>query len=180
MKKIILSLLISCTTIAYSQVIIGDQTGTATNKTAVLLDFASGQNKGIILPYVRVVPSQPTPGTMILDASDANNASVKYYNGTWNDLSSGNKANISLQMTAQPGTSVTESSSAKVIIGANSSSAPGVLVLESTQKVMVLPQVNQIGDIQNPAPGMMVYVNKSGAKRLAVFNGAKWTYWGPN
>lgn len=165
---------------AYSQVIIGDQTGTATNKTAVLLEFAAGQNKGIILPYVRTMPVSPSLGTILVDATDQTKASVKYYNGTWRDLSSGNQADITTSMTLQPSLSVTESSGSKVIIGATSTSSSGVLVLESTQKAMVLPQVNSTSDVKSPSPGMMVYVNKTGAKRLAVYNGAKWTYWGPN
>ena len=44
---------------------------------------------------------------------------------------------------------------------------------------MVLPIVNSIDNIVNPSPGMMVYVNKAGAKRLAVFNGSKWSFWKP-
>ena len=168
------------TSMAYSQVIIGDQVGTAVNKNAVLLEFAAGQNKGIILPYVRTLPATPTPGTILVDATNPTNASVKYYNGSWVDLSSGDFANISSQMSLQPGLSVTESPNSKVIIGATSSAASGVLVLESTEKVMVLPQVATVADIKSPSPGMMVYINKTGSKRLAVFNGGKWTYWGPN
>jgi hypothetical protein len=53
------------------------------------------------------------------------------------------------------------------------------LVLESPNKAMVLPMVLDTNNIPDPAPGMMVYVNKTGAKRLAVFNGNKWTYWKP-
>lgn len=190
MKKVITILTLAVFATAYSQVIIGGDTGTATDKTSVLLDFAPNQNKGIILPYVRTVPSGAglVEGTIILDAQDPNKSYVKYYNGNttagtngWTDLSSGNKADINTALAKQPtATQVTENAEAKAIIGANTTSAEGVLVLESTDKAMVLPMVNSTDDIPNPAPGMLVYLNKAGAKRLAVFNGAKWAYWAPN
>lgn len=193
MKKIIISTLLLASSMAFSQVIIGDAVGTAAanKKSAVLLEFALGQNKGIILPYVRTMPSgvNLTEGTILVDATDATKAKVKYYNGSWQDLSSGNEANLNQfsvsggatqnVMTAQPST-VTEVADSKAVIGANSSAAKGVLVLESTTKAMVLPIVAKTDDVPDPAPGMMVYVNKTGAKRLAVFNGSKWTYWAPN
>ena len=192
MKKIIISTLLLASSMAFSQVIIGDAVGTAAanKKSAVLLEFALGQNKGIILPYVRTMPSgvNLTEGTILVDATDATKAKVKYYNGSWQDLSSGNEANLNQfsvsggatqnVMTAQPST-VTEVADSKAVIGANSSAAKGVLVLESTTKAMVLPQVADVQNILKPAPGMMVYINKTGAKRLAVFNGTKWSYWKP-
>lgn len=180
MKNIvsIVLLMISCT--AFSQVIIGNETGTASNKTSVLLEFAAGQNKGIILPYVRTLPGGTglAEGTIVLDATNSNTAKVKYYKGTsaWFDLSNGNGANVSSALTIQPA-GTPENSASKVIIGSPSSAVDGVLVLESTNKAMVLPMVQNTDDIPNPAPGMMVYINKTGAKRLAVYNGAVWTYW---
>jgi len=97
----------------------------------------------------------------------------------WVDLSAGNEANISSLMNIQPlSAAVTEDLASKAIIGANTSSANGVLVLESTTKVMVLPQVANTNDIKDPAPGMMVYLNGTN-KRLAIYNGSKWTYWAP-
>jgi hypothetical protein len=196
MKTIITSIFLSISIFGYSQIIVGGINGTApaNNKTAVLLEFEAGQNKGIILPYVRTMPASTdvTPGTILLDAS-ANNAAeskVKYYapgnikadaNG-WVDLSSGNRADISSFMTAQPPLTgpdaVIEEGGAKTIIGASTSTADGVLVLESTTKVMVLPQVESTNDVKDPAPGMMVYLNGVN-KRLAVYNGSKWTYWVP-
>lgn len=184
MKNIfsILTLMISCT--AFSQVVISGATGTATDNTSVLLDFAPGQNKGIILPYVTTMPSGAalTEGTIVLDASNPAKAKVKFYNGTasWFDLSNGHEANISSAMAIQPtAANVTENTAAKTIIGSNSSPADGVLVLESATKAMILPIVSKTDDVPDPAPGMMVYINKTGAKRLAVYNGAGWTYWKP-
>lgn len=170
--------------LGFSQVILGDNIGTATDKTSVLLEYAAGQNKGIILPYVRTLPTSTlnsqalVGGSILLDATVTNQARVKYYNGTsWVDLSSGNNGDISSVLSSQP--NVVELSKAKAIIGANSSSADGVLVLESNTKAMVLPMVSNVNDIPSPAPGMMVFINKTGAKRLAVYNGSKWTFWKP-
>ncbi|UQB69854.1 hypothetical protein [Epilithonimonas zeae] len=190
MKQVfsITSLLLYAT--AFSQVIIGNATGSvpAGQKNSVLLEFALGQNKGIILPYIRTLPSGGglVEGTFILDARDATKAKVKYYNGVtgmqssdgWFDLSNGNTADISAAMAMQPtSATVSEDSAAKVIIGAASTSTDGVLVLESETKAMVLPMVNSTDDVTDPAPGMMVYINKEDAKRLAVFNGSAWTFW---
>lgn len=177
--------MITLSSSAFAQVIIGDAVGTATDKRSVLLEFAANQNKGLILPYVKNLPtgSGLSEGTLVLDATDATKAKVKYYNGasTWVDLSSGNTADITSAMALQNNADAPEGSSAqtsnKVVIGAAASSASGVLVLESASKAMVLPTVASTDDVVNPAPGMMVYVNKTGAKRLAVFNGTTWTYW---
>lgn len=185
MKSIISLALIIISGSAFSQVIIGNNSGTATDKTSVLLEFANDGNKGIILPYVITKSLTPTEGTIILDASTSSTARVKYYNGVstltapdgWQDLS-GQDADITSALVDQP-TTVLETTDAKVIVGAETSTADGVLILESTTKAMVLPTVTDVNNIPSPSPGMMVYVNKTGAKRLAVFNGSKWSFWKP-
>lgn len=186
MKNIFTIILLALTTSINAQVIIGNAIGTATTKTSVLLDFAANSttqnNKGLIVPYVRTLPtgSALVGGAIILDATTATTARMKYYNGsTWIDLS-GQDANVTSALANQP-TGVTETNS-KAIIGANSSSADGVLVLESTSKAMILPIVANVQDIPSPSPGMMVYVkgvSPSFNKRLAVFNGSKWSFWKP-
>lgn len=184
MKKIFLLIGLVVFSTFYAQVIIGDTSGTATNKTSVLLEFANTGNKGIILPYVKNKPATPTEGTIILDASVPTAARIKYYNGViganspdgWQDLS-GQDADLSTVLIDQPNN--TELSNSKAIIGAETSSADGVLVLESTTKAMVLPIVSDVNNVPSPSPGMMVYVNKAGSKRLAVYNGNKWSFWKP-
>lgn len=183
MKKIFITLTIGLATTAYSQVIIGDNIGTAANKTSVLLEFAQG-NKGIALPVVRTKPTTPVEGTLILDASaSSTSARIKYYNGVtgdgWVDLS-GTDGDVTNFLTNQPTAVQTpEVANSKAIIGANTSTADGVLVLESANKAMVLPQVADVNDIPSPTAGMMVFVNKAGTKRLAVFNGSVWSFWKP-
>ena len=175
MKKLILSIFLATVSFANAQIIIGDAVGTALVKTSVLLEFAAGQNKGIIVPYVRTMPATPAEGTILLDASSSTTARMKYYNGTWQDLS-GQDGNVTAALANQP-TNITETG--KSIIGATSSPADGVLVLESATKAMVLPIVADVQNIPSPSPGMMVYINKFGRKRLAVFNGTRWSYWAP-
>lgn len=162
-----------------AQVTIGDAIGTAYDKTSVLLDFSANQNKGILLPYLRTLPQNPSEGTLVLDASDPLQARVKYFNGSWIDLSS-QDADITNHLSEQPtNLETTELPEAKTIIGATSTAADGVLVLESTTKSMILPIVDDVQNIINPSPRMIVYINKSGAKRLAVYNGNKWSFWKP-
>lgn len=199
MKKTIATLLFAMMFSANAQVIIGDAVGTApaNKKTSVLLEFAAGQNKGIILPYVRTMPPSVAKqvGTIVLDASTPTAARVKFYNentavGTngWTDLS-GQAADLTVSTvlpnfaTEQLATTV-ESTTSTAIIGVVPDPIPntfpdGVLVLNSTTKAMVLPTVQDVQNIPSPSPGMMVYINKTGAKRLAVFNGSKWSFWKP-
>ena len=181
MKNLITIMLLGAFTAFNAQVIIGNAVGTATNKTSVLLEFANtDNNKGIIVPYVRTLPtaSVANQGTILLDASTPATARMKYSNGTnWNDLS-GQAANVASALIDQPSLSVVETG-AKSIIGATTSTADGVLVLESNTKAMILPIVSDVNNIPSPSPGMLVYVNKTGAKRLAVFNGSKWSFWKP-
>lgn len=181
MKNIFAILLLTIINGANAQVIIGDAVGTAATKTSVLLEFASNQNKGIILPYVRTTlpaASETNRGTILLDANTATNARMKYSNGTtWVDLS-GQNGNVTTALSTQPTVAnAPELNTSKAVIGASGSAAEGVLVLESATKAMVLPQVADVQNIINPSPGMMVYVTKAGAKRLAVFNGTKWSFW---
>src|SRR5690554_386072 len=179
-KTILITTLLMFSSYAFSQMIIGDEIGSANDKTSVLLDFAVNQNKGIILPATQSLPSGSglAEGTILLDASNPAQAKVQFYNGSWQDLSSGDKADITTYISTQP--IGEEASSQGVIIKAEASAIDGVLILESTDKAMVLPMVESTDNIINPSPGMMVYINKVGAKRLAVFNGSKWTFWAPN
>lgn len=189
MKKIIILNFVCFSVLAFSQVIIGDAAGTApaNKKKCVLLEFAANSgtnnNKGLLLPVVRTMPATPSEGTILVDASNASNARVKYYNantvsGTngWVDLS-GASGDATSYLLDQP--SGVDEGAAKSIIGSNSSSADGVLVLESATKAMILPIVSDVNNIPSPSAGMMVFVNKTGAKRLAVFNGSVWSFWKP-
>lgn len=63
-----------------------------------------------------------------------------------------------------------------VIIGAASSSAQGVLVLESANKALVLPKVNDpVANMKSPVAGTICYDTVS--KTIAVFDGVTWNFW---
>ncbi len=199
-KNIIIATFTLCSAFSSAQVIIGDATGTAasTDKASVLLEFANTNNKGIVVPTVRTKPSGTglVQGTIILDSSvldtsnnpTTNKARVKFYNakntsvdGGWVDLS-GQDGDVTTFLANQPATSATVTDTGKTIIGATSSSAEGVLVLESSTKAMVLPVVTDYANIKNPAPGMMAFLKPatgSAHYRLIVFNGSKWSFWKP-
>lgn len=180
MKNIIFLLFTIASNILFSQVIIGDNIGTATNKTSVLLEFSQAQRKGIILPYLTDVSDVNTPGSIFLRVSNPNTspiAKIVYYDydGTFKDLSpEASGIGSKLKLNIQP--VINENNNAKVIIGNSTSTANGILVLESTTKAMVLPRVPSYKDIVNPAPGMMVLTGV-GDKTIAFFNGSQWSFW---
>ena len=75
---------------------------------------------------------------------------------------------MSLNTSAEQGT--------VAIMGASTSSASGVLVLEATNKALVLPKVaNAETEIKSPVAGTMVYDKWS--KSLAIFDGVKRNFW---
>lgn len=176
MKKFLLFLgLFSGSLTLSAQVIIGDDQGTATDKTSVLLEFAATGNRGLILPYVTDKSAITAPGTLVLDASVPTAAYVRLYNGTaWENLTV-LPSNVTDALTLQAGT--TEQSGAKAIIGNTESAADGVLVLESKTKAMVLPTTNSYQNIINPAPGTMVLLRNAELLVLAVYNGNQWSFW---
>lgn len=171
MKKKLLPLFLAISFEAYTQVAIEK---TSLSSSSVILEFGTDKNKGIILPWVISSNSVDTAsaavsGTFIFDTNDKK-VKVKTSSG-WKDLSgqSGN-ADTTLQENLQ------ENPTAKVIIGSNNT-IPGILVLEATDKAMVLPIIDDYTDIVNPSAGMMVYIKKN--KRLATFNGTSWSFWKP-
>lgn len=157
----------------FAQVIIGGETGGATDKTSVLLEFANTNDKGIILPYTTGEITAADSGTFIFDAVVAK---VKFKKDTgWLDLSN----NIGV-VDASIQTGLTDTDlERKVVIGADSSTANGVLVLEHPNKAMVLPIVTSTDVIINPSAGMIVFVDGDN-KVLATFNGSKWSYFAAN
>lgn len=178
MKKLSL-LIILFSTLGIAQVSIGKED---IANSSVILEFGNDNNKGIILPWVTSTTNVDAasneftgnttgaePGTFVFDTSD-NRVKVKTQNG-WLDLSDEDgTSDTSLQST------LNEHASAQIIIGAEESSADGILVLESNSQAMVLPIVNTYTDITNPTAGMMVYIKDS--QKIAFFNGRTWSFWG--
>lgn len=176
-KKIIYILaIVSGAMLIPAQVAIGKTTVT---NPSVSLEFGTA-NKGIVLPWVTntAAVAGVVNGTVAYDLSD-HKVKVKYASG-WKDLSVDTTGTTVDPVTSTDGVTIqnnvlTENAGAEVRIGTPSAN-PGILVLEDSNKAMVLPKVASPHlNIINPAPGMMVY--DTTAKQLAVFNGNVWSFW---
>lgn len=150
-------------------------------------DYVANQGKGIVLPWVTsaAATTGSVTGTLILDVNDK---IVKYRNSptTWFNLSKNETTvvdgttNFDTTGSVNNGlqTSITDAPDAKVGIGTVNSSIPGILVLEDTNKAMVLPKVpSPHTNIINPEPGTLAYDTVT--KQLAVYNGTVWSFWKP-
>lgn len=177
MKNLLLIILAFASGNVYSQVAIGK---ISVSSPSVSLDFGS-ENRGIVLPWVTSEGSvtNVVNGTLVYNLTDKK-VKVKYESG-WKDLTlntNGTTVDSSNGVDGAliQGSSVNENTSAKTAIGTTLTSAPGILVLEDTNKAMVLPTVASPHlNIINPSPGMMVYDNFN--KMLAVYNGTVWSFW---
>lgn len=174
MKNLIIINFLLISFLGFSQVAIGK-----TNvSNSVSLEFGN-ENRGMLLPWVTNATdvTGAVNGTMVFALNDKK-VKVKYATG-WKDLSVNASGTTVDPVTSVDGVAIQnsadENTNAKVSIG-TPTSTPGILVLEDTNKAMVLPKVaNPHLTIMNPAPGMMVYDTTK--KLLAVFNGSVWSYW---
>ncbi len=189
MKNIYLIIGILLSSIYSSQVAIGKST---ISNSSVSLEFGTGF-RGIILPWVEVKTGVTENGSILYDTTDKK---VKYLKGgSWFDLSKnetttvGTTSNFDTTGTmVDPLTSVDgqliqdnslypELTGAKVSIG-TLSSVSGILVLEDSDKAMILPKMDSPHlNIQNPAAGMMAYDTLT--KQLCIYNGKVWSFWKP-
>lgn len=163
MKKIILTIFVFCGAVATAQVGIEKTTISGSG----IMDFPTGTSKGLILPIVQALPATPANGTFLMDKNDGK---IKMrQNNVWVDLSdAGSTSAVSFNSTAEIGQGV--------IIGATTSAASGVLVLEASDKALILPQVaDPHTSVKSPYAGMMCYDTTSNS--VAVFDGLKWSYW---
>lgn len=167
----------------FAQVYVGGKI--SSTSTAVSLEFENG-NRGIIVPWVddaatvdntaNTILGTPSGAgavtrTIIYDTADRS-MKVKTNTG-WKDLSVDETGVVDTSL--QSGLS--DRPNAKTSVG-TPGNTPGILVLEATDKAMVLPKVaSPHENIVHPAPGMMVYDTTT--KQLAVFNGTVWTFWKP-
>lgn len=166
MKNFIYIILI-LSSFSQAQIAIG-KTNVVGSNTLLDFDQSSTNTKGIILPAVTDISSiGSTNGTFVYDINTKKVRMVE--NNAWKDLSDiGNSSNLISNVSNDVGDGV--------VIGASSSTASGVLVLESTDKAMVLPKIsNPHLTVKGPYPGMMCYDTVS--KTLAVYDGVNWNYW---
>ena len=151
---------------SYGQIAIGK----ASVDGSGLLDFSTGTSKGIILPQIEDASTMTavTPGTLVFDETTSK---IMFYNGSWKDLS----INSGVSPTLDTGSEF--SSNQGVIIGSNTSTANGVLILESSDKALILPKVTDpVANVKSPYAGMMCYDPVK--KVIAIFNGSEWNFWG--
>ncbi|PTT38963.1 hypothetical protein DBR28_07855 [Chryseobacterium sp. HMWF028] len=165
MKKVIILILIF-TGLSSLKAQVG--MGKASVDGDAILDFPVS-TKGIILPIVEALPTgaAATNGTLLLDKTDI---TIKMReNNLWVPLSdAGNLTGTMPNTSAETG--------GGVIIGAASSSAQGVLILESISKALVLPKVNDpVANMKSPVAGTICYDTVS--KTMAVFDGLNWSFW---
>ncbi|HUH35541.1 MAG TPA: hypothetical protein VL022_06905 [Moheibacter sp.] len=170
-KQSIYSLLaISLSALAFGQVAIGKEN---IEGNSTLLDFNNTTNNtlGIILPAVDVMPSDFTTannGTFLFDKSSS---TLKMYeNNQW----------VNLSKEAGDGSAIVSNTTDDVgkgaIIGSETTNAQGVLVLESTDKAMILPRIKAPHlNVKSPYPGMMCYDTET--QSVALFDGRFWNYW---
>ncbi|MEJ8605334.1 hypothetical protein JSO56_00130 [Riemerella anatipestifer] len=188
MKKI-LSISVMClSTFVFSQVRIGSASSNVLSSSSVLLEFGDTKDKGLVLPYVEVLPTEGSQhakgGTLVFDITSTGEyrVKVKNENSGWSDLSgqSGYSSLVESRVkTPQRGFS--DITGAKTIIGTSETTTDGVLVLESADKAMVLPIVDDYKNIKNPSAGMIAFLKGATASghRLLVFNGQTWSFWKP-
>lgn len=165
MKNIIIALLIS--NFGLAQV--------AIEKTTVdgsgILDFPLGTTKGIILPNItnsaNIAPV--TRGTIVFDLTTKN---AQYYDGAWKSLNALLTAGTAPLLS--PGNDLPTTVGA--IIGKQTSTAQGVLVLESASKALILPKVEDpVTNVKTPVAGMICYDPVK--KVMAIYNGKDWSFW---
>lgn len=144
--------------------------------TGLPTDTDTGNFLGIILPAVTAAPlfsavspstNHPQNGTFLYNKQSR--TVMMFENGRWvNMTDEGNAASVISNSGNEMGNGV--------IIGSASSSAKGVLVMESADKGLVLPHIkNPHSTVKSPYPGMMCYDTVSNA--VAVYDGANWSYW---
>ena len=150
-----------------SQILIGKDR----DQGSVLIDFEENTTNGIVLPHVDNVEEMQdnTPGTILFDRYSRK---VKYFDGEkWVSMNRDEGKNLLdenlLEVVEKQG----------VIVGDKTSDAKGVLILESENKALVLPKIeNPAKNVPSPYPGMICLDSIS--NNLYIFNGLVWEIWG--
>lgn len=167
MKNLILTVFAFVGVTSKAQIVISNSTNPTLTNDSVLLEFGS-EAKGIILPSVSSATGA-VAGTFIVNTSSK---AIQYYDGTaWIDLTTSGEL-VPHNFVNSGSTDIGNG----VIMGATTTTKPGVLVLESTTKALVLPKVaNPHQAILSAVAGTMVYDTVSDS--IAVYDGANWSYW---
>ncbi|WP_128414265.1 hypothetical protein [Chryseobacterium sp. Leaf394] len=167
----ILFLILSADTLSAQ---IGIGTTNITN-SSVFLEF-SNEAKGIIVPQV-TSSNGASGGTFVFDFTDkivkVKEDKNQGVNGNWTNLTNNSIPGVSHTFSNAGGD---VSANNGVIIGSDSSTRIGALVLESTTKALVLPKVsNPHTALTGAIAGTIVFDTVSST--LAVYDGVNWSYW---
>lgn len=147
-----------------------------------IMDFPSPATKGILLPLVDDNTAVPVAGGAMVFNVDTKQ--VEYYDT--NPASSGWKAMTGASTTEITGpehagssdrfTELDPTNGTIIEAGTVTQTPPvGVLVLESDNKALILPQVADATQLPGPKAGMICYDMASDS--IAVFNGTVWSFW---
>ena len=145
-----------------AQVAIGKTTIT---NSSVALEFGSDA-RGICLPVVDDAEAiTATNGSLVFDGATG---SFRYYaNNTWSSATAGGQTG---------GAPAGADTAGGVIIGANSSSAKGALIIESSSRALVLPYLPLVEQRTiTGVKGLVLW--DSALKAVAVYDGTKWNYY---
>lgn len=154
-----------CINLLSGQVAIGNN---ATFVSAQGVFDLSNQNSPLILPNISSRPGNAVEGTLIFDNSSRK--IVYKSDAAWRELTL--NAGIKNTPTA---TLLSVPEPDGVTIGSTISSVPGVLVLEVTDKALVLPRLSNPQNISLPSSGSIIF--DSDRKMIAVYNGIEWSFW---
>ena len=140
-------------------------------------------NRGILLPKVANTANIAGAGGAL--AFNIEEQRVEFYNaangGEWLPLSAaktgGAVSGAEHAGSANRFADFTDAAGMLIEAGTTSGEAvpEGVLVLESNNKALILPQVENAALLPSPKPGLICYDMYS--KSIAVFNGTEWSFW---
>lgn len=141
-----------------------------------IMDFESPATKGILLPRVTSTPEVPTAGGAMVFNLDTQR--VEHYNAnenTWKPMTEPSEVTVEGHNSND---SMTDLGSGALITAGtvtNTNIPSGVLVLESDNKALVLPQVENATLLPSPKAGTICY--DMATKSIAVYNGTHWSFW---
>ena len=162
MKNIIILAVLSMAGVFKGQVAIGK---TSVTNSSVALEFGTDV-RGIRLPVVTNAATMTAAnGSLVFDGTSG---SFRWYaNNTWSTATAGGQTG-GAPTGADTGTGV--------IIGANSSSAAGALIIESSSRALVLPQAPLVD--QRTITGVKgLALWDSALKAVVVYDGTKWNFY---
>ncbi len=179
MKYLITIIAIIIGTVSYAQISIGK----LSPEVDAILDFGNANDRGIILPHILTLHPSSVAGTLYYDTSDSKVKALLEDPANAGSLIAQDLSVLDVAPAAQYDVTKYEyahynekSQLQGVVIGNTNSTAPGVLVLESTEHAMILPKVTSYLNIGAPEPGTLIYDEIK--NMICIFDGEKWAFWG--